>query len=82
MTCCRSAFTFLHCSIGRGDDMRLIRLSHLVRPIRLRCVGPIPCFIVAGVLAGNKTQKVRSACMACMAGWLVGWLCMGAAANS
>lgn len=48
----------MHCGIDRRDDLRPLRLCHLLRPIQLKCMGPVPCFIVAGLLAGDKKQKV------------------------
>lgn len=55
----RSEFTFMHSSVGRGDDMSLLFLCHLLL-FQMTCIGPCPFLVLAGVLKGGKTQKVGS----------------------
>ena len=48
----------MHFSIGRSDDIRLFHLCHLVAPILIKCIGPVPFFVMAAMLTGGKTQQV------------------------
>ena len=57
---CRSAFAHMHTSIGRSDDIRLFRMCHMVAPILIKCIGPVPFFVLAALLSGGKTQQVRA----------------------
>jgi hypothetical protein len=47
------------CSLSRSDDLRLIFLADICRPVRLSSVGPVPCYAISLVKRGGKTQKVR-----------------------
>lgn len=59
---CRSNFTFMHCSVGRSDDVRLMRLCCFL-VFLMDCIKPAPFWVLAGVLMKGKTQKVGG--MAC-----------------
>ncbi|PSC67101.1 short-chain dehydrogenase, partial [Micractinium conductrix] len=54
-----SEFAMMHFSIGRSDDIRLFHLCHLVAPILIKCIGPVPFFVMAAMLTGGKTQQVH-----------------------
>lgn len=52
--------TFNHHAVGRGDDGRLLRLSHMERPRLMRNIGPCAYMLLPCVLRGGKTEKVLS----------------------
>lgn len=59
----------MHSSVGRGDDMGLLKLSHLLL-FNMACIGPCPFFVLAAVLKGGKTQEVGCLCSAGLMGFL------------
>lgn len=50
----------MHSSIGRSDDLRLLRLCHMMI-ILMDCINPCPFWVIAGVLTRGKTQEVSTA---------------------
>lgn len=62
------------CTVGRGDDSRLMYVPDLVQPALLRCIGPCPAFILSAVEQGGKTmangQVAFRGCLRCVIGCL------------
>lgn len=47
----------MHSSVGRSDDIRQLRMCHLLTFV-MDCIGPCPFWVLAAVLTKGKTQEV------------------------